>query len=103
MHPLREARGEPQRRTTLLAHASDLRRRLVSQGWNVGASQSQIIPLIVGPADRTMQLAAALRESGLLVPGIRPPSVPPGESLLRVSLSFAHNDAAREKLVNFER
>jgi 8-amino-7-oxononanoate synthase len=39
-----------------------------------------------------MQLASRLRERGLLVPGIRPPSVPDGESRLRISLSAAHTD-----------
>ena len=37
-----------------------------------------------------MRMSLALRERGLLVPGIRPPSVPEGESLLRISLSYAH-------------
>ncbi|HVT26742.1 MAG TPA: 8-amino-7-oxononanoate synthase [Lacipirellulaceae bacterium] len=81
---------EPQRREGLLAAATSLRRQLREQGWNVGNSQSQIIPLIVGDADRTMRLAASLREAGFFVPGIRPPSVPEGESLLRLSLCYHH-------------
>lgn len=83
-------RQEPQRREQLLQRAAELRAALAAQGWNVGPSQSQIIPLIVGDAARTMQLAGELRERGFLVPPIRPPSVPIGASRLRLSLSYGH-------------
>jgi 8-amino-7-oxononanoate synthase len=46
--------------------------------------------LVIGDADRTMSLAASLREAGFFVPGIRPPSVPEGQSLLRISLCYHH-------------
>jgi 8-amino-7-oxononanoate synthase len=46
-----------------------------------------------------MNLAVALRERGLLVPGIRPPSVPEGASLLRISLCYGHGDDEMERLV----
>ena len=83
-------RQEPHRRESLLTAAVNLRQRLREQGWNVGESESQIIPIIVGDADRTMRLAASLREAGFFVPGIRPPSVPEGQSLLRLSLCYHH-------------
>lgn len=81
---------EPFRRQQLLASAAALRSRLREQGWNTGNSESQIIPLIIGEADRTLKLAAALREAGYFVPAIRPPTVPEGESLLRISLCYHH-------------
>jgi 8-amino-7-oxononanoate synthase len=81
---------EPHRRESLLRNAAALRERLRADGWNTGESESQIIPLIVGDAERTMTLAAALRAAGFFVPGIRPPSVPEGESLLRLSLCYHH-------------
>jgi 8-amino-7-oxononanoate synthase len=46
-----------------------------------------------------LRLAAALRERRLFVPGIRPPSVPVGEALLRISLSYAHTPAMIDQLV----
>jgi 8-amino-7-oxononanoate synthase len=53
---------------------------------------SPIIPVIVGDEQRSLDAAAALLEEGLLVPAIRPPTVPPGTSRLRVALSAAHTD-----------
>lgn len=90
---------EPERRGQLLERAAELRQALMSQGWNVGRSESQIIPIVIGDAERTMRLSALLHERGLLVPGIRPPSVPPANSLLRISLSYAHSSAMIARLV----
>lgn len=92
-------RNEPARRRELLQRAAKLRASLNEQGWNVGPSMSQIIPIIVGDAARTMQLAAALRERGFLVPPIRPPSVPEGASRLRLSLSYGHTSEQIASLV----
>ena len=83
-------KNEPHRRQVLLDRATDLRSRLSAQGWNTGASATQIIPLYVGDAERAMQLTAKLREAGYFIPGIRPPTVPEGESLLRISLCYHH-------------
>jgi 8-amino-7-oxononanoate synthase len=91
--------SEPHRRRDLLSRAADLRQRLREQGWNTGRSESQIIPLYLGNPDRTMQLAAALREAGYFIPGIRPPSVPAGESLLRLSLCYHHTPAMIDELL----
>jgi 8-amino-7-oxononanoate synthase len=82
--------SEPRPRQALLARADELRGSLVEQGWNVGRSQSQIVPILVGEPDRAIRLASALRDRGLFVPAIRPPTVPEGEACLRVSLSYAH-------------
>jgi len=85
-------RDEPQRRTALLARAQELRNTLRGAGWNVGASASQIIPLIVGEPARATALSHVLRERGLFVPAIRPPTVPEGEACLRISLTVGHTD-----------
>jgi 8-amino-7-oxononanoate synthase len=52
------------------------------------ASGSQIVPLIVGPDDRTMELAGRLQASGYDVRGIRPPTVPAGTARLRISITL---------------
>ena len=93
-------RDEPHRRTELLSNAAALRQRLSAEcGFSSAASAAgQIIPLIIGPAEATMRLSAALRRRGLFVPGIRPPSVPEGQSLLRISLSYSHTAEMLDRL-----
>jgi 7-keto-8-aminopelargonate synthetase-like enzyme len=51
---------------------------------------SPIVPVVVGEEHAAIAAAAALRARGLLVPAIRPPTVPEGTSRLRVTLSAAH-------------
>jgi 7-keto-8-aminopelargonate synthetase-like enzyme len=51
---------------------------------------SPIIPVVVGDEEAALGASDRLLRSGLLVPAIRPPTVPPGTSRLRVSLSAAH-------------
>lgn len=83
-------RDEPQRRAELLVTAGALRERLRAQGWTVGPSASQIVPVTVGRPDAALRLAARLCEQGFFVPAIRPPTVPEGESCLRISLCAGH-------------
>jgi len=60
---------------------------------------SPIVPIVVGCETDAVALSARLRERGLVVPAIRPPTVPPGTSRLRVTLSAAHTDEEVAKLV----
>jgi 8-amino-7-oxononanoate synthase len=83
-------RDEPHRRVELLKTADRLRTLLAEQRWNTGRASTQIVPIFIGDSATTMQLAEQLRERGLFVPGIRPPTVPLGQSLLRVSLTAGH-------------
>jgi 7-keto-8-aminopelargonate synthetase-like enzyme len=53
---------------------------------------SPIVPVVLGSEERALAAAAELLELGFLVPAIRPPTVPPGTSRLRVALSAAHTD-----------
>jgi 8-amino-7-oxononanoate synthase len=53
-------------------------------------AQSAIVSLVVGSAPRALDASAALRAAGFLVAAIRPPTVPPGTSRLRVTFSAAH-------------
>jgi 8-amino-7-oxononanoate synthase len=90
---------EPERRQGLLERAAGLRNRLREQGWNTGRSVSQIVPVVIGSAEQTMRISRALRERGIWAPGIRPPSVPDGESLLRLGFTAAHTEEMVERLL----
>lgn len=92
-------RDEPERRTRLLGSARELRDRLAAMGLKIGASESQIIPIIVGQAQQAVAASRALWDRGIFVPAIRPPSVRRGMSRLRISLSCAHTPEHVERLV----
>jgi len=60
---------------------------------------SPIVPVVVGSEADALAAAHALLDKGILVPAIRPPTVPPGTSRLRVALSAAHTDEQVDMLV----
>jgi dethiobiotin synthetase len=59
---------------------------------------SPIVPVLVGGEEAALAASASLLDGGLLVPAIRPPTVPPGTSRLRVSLSAAHTAGQVDRL-----
>ena len=56
--------------------------------------------IVVGGAPEAVAVSARLAEAGLFVPAIRPPSVPEGKSLVRVSLSWHHTAADLARLAS---
>lgn len=90
--------AEPGRRERLAANAAYLRGRLRELGHDTGGSESHIVPVVLGAAGRTMAAAAALWERGYWVAGVRPPTVRPGTSRLRVSVTSEHRRADVEGL-----
>ena len=81
---------EPQRRRQLWDNTAFLAEQLTGLGYSLGQTRSQILPLIIGDADRTMALAAALLERGIFAQGIRPPTIPVGTSRIRVTPMATH-------------
>jgi 8-amino-7-oxononanoate synthase len=92
-------REEPQRRTQLLTRADELRQRLVAHGWDVGRSTSQIIPILIGQPDRAVCLSEQLLDRGFYVPAVRPPTVPEGDSCLRLSLTWGHTEETIDSVI----
>jgi 8-amino-7-oxononanoate synthase len=60
---------------------------------------SPIVPIVLGDEELALAAAAKLLDQGLLVPAIRPPTVAPGTSRLRVTLSAAHTDEDVDRLL----
>jgi 8-amino-7-oxononanoate synthase len=96
---LKIVRREPERRRRLLVLADRLRAALRDEGFDTGRSATQIVPIIVGEPDRALALAAALLERGIFCPAIRPPTVPPRTSRIRISLTAEHTDEDIARLV----
>ncbi len=63
-------------------------------------SDTPIQPLLVGDAGKTLQMSAALREQGILVTAIRPPTVPEGTARLRITFSALHTDEHIDRLLD---
>ena len=68
-------------------------------GLRLMDSPTPIQPILVGDSERALRLSALLRERGLQVGAIRPPTVPAGSARLRVTLSSAHSEAQLERLL----
>ena len=85
------------RRERVGANIAALQSGLALQRWRLMPSATAIQPVVVGENREAVAAADALAEAGLLVPAIRPPTVPRGTARLRISLSAAHtaSDVAR--------
>jgi 8-amino-7-oxononanoate synthase len=60
-------------------------------GLNLMDSPTPIQPILIGDADKAMAMSEALRDKGMFVTAIRPPTVPHGSARLRVTLSASHS------------
>jgi 8-amino-7-oxononanoate synthase len=83
-------RDEEWRREHLAALIAQLRQGLAGLPWRLLPSDTPIQVLVVGDEQRALDLMQALRERGIWVPAIRPPTVPRNGSRLRICLSAAH-------------
>ncbi|MFZ5801470.1 MAG: 8-amino-7-oxononanoate synthase [Candidatus Omnitrophota bacterium] len=84
-------------RQRLLENADFLRRELQDIGFDTGASQTPIIPVITKDDKLTMEFSRRLFRAGIFVPGIRPPTVPPGEARLRITVMATHKKNELER------
>ncbi len=75
------------------------REQLRQSGWNAPDGDSPIIPILIGDAQRTLALAQHLRQSGILVGAVRPPTVPAGTSRLRISLQRTFGEPEQTRLL----
>jgi len=94
---LRIIADEAWRRVRLRELIAQLRQGLAGSPWQLLPSATPIQPLLVGGNDEALALSARLAAAGILVPAIRPPTVPQGTARLRISLSADHiaEDVAR--------
>ena len=77
-------------RAHLAALGDRLRGGLAALGLEHGASSTQIVPAMIGAEADAMALSARLEQQGFLASAIRPPTVPPGTSRLRLALRATH-------------
>lgn len=100
LRSLQLLRDEHWRREHLAALIRQFRQGAEQIGLHLMDSFTPIQPILIGDAARAMRLSAMLRERGLMVTAIRPPTVPAGSARLRVTLTAAHSAAQVQLLLN---
>ncbi|WDY57669.1 8-amino-7-oxononanoate synthase [Pseudomonas sp. PSKL.D1] len=93
-------RRETWRREHLAALIRQFREGAAQIGLQLMESPTPIQPIVIGDSAQALRLSSMLRERGLLVTAIRPPTVPAGSARLRVTLSAAHSEAQVQLLLN---
>jgi glycine C-acetyltransferase/8-amino-7-oxononanoate synthase len=93
---------EPQRRMKLWRNREFLHTRLVAMGFKLTDTKSPILPIILKDPELAVQMSHRLKEEGVWIPAIRPPTVPKDSSRLRITVtaehSFEHIEAALSAL-----
>lgn len=92
-------RSESWRREHLRVLIERFRHGAEAIGLTLMDSFTPIQPILIGGSRQAMALSAALRDRGLLVGAIRPPTVPAGSARLRVTLSASHSEAQVDRLL----
>ena len=91
--------AETWRRELLAQLIARLKRDVAGLRWRLLPSDTAIQPLMIGANDEAVRVSEQLAQRGLLVPAIRPPTVPEGTARLRISLSAAHSEQDVAQLV----
>ena len=82
--------AEPERRDRLWENTRRLHDGLRSLGLDIGPSQTPIVPVLIGPLERTFLFWRKLFDAGVFTNPVVPPAVPPSECRLRTSLMATH-------------
>ncbi|MDZ4098973.1 MAG: 8-amino-7-oxononanoate synthase [Methylophilaceae bacterium] len=93
-------KNDASRRAHLQRLIQELKQHLRLKKWQLMPSDTAIQPLLVGSNEGALQLSEYLLTQGILVPAIRPPTVPKDTARLRISLSAAHSTADVARLVS---
>jgi 8-amino-7-oxononanoate synthase len=83
-------RDEPERIERLWENARFMKQGLDALGFDTGASQSPVIPVVIGDLERCFKVWRWLHDQGVFVNPVVPPAVPPGRALVRISLTAGH-------------
>lgn len=86
-----DSREGKELRKKLQSNVALFKERLAKAGFDTMGSETQIVPVFVGPAEATMEFSRELLEQGIFVQGIRPPTVPAGSCRLRCTVMATHD------------
>lgn len=86
-------------RKSLIKNSDYLRTKIKKIGLACGNSTTHIVPIIIGEDDRTEYVAQNLMTLGIKVSCIKPPTVPPGTSRIRIAICTHHSEQDIDQLV----
>jgi 7-keto-8-aminopelargonate synthetase-like enzyme len=86
-------KSEPERRDQLWRNTRRMLKELRRMRYNIGTSETPIIPLIIGEFNKTIEFWHDLYEAGIFANPVVPPAVPPNASLIRTSYMATHTDS----------
>lgn len=90
---LRIMKSEPERLEQLWHNTRRTKEGLLSLGFDLGASETPILPVYVRDQMKTFLFCKQLEQAGVFVNPVVSPGVPPGHELIRVSLMATHTDS----------
>ncbi len=96
---LRILKAEPERRERLWQITHRMHREFKAMGYDIGTTQTPIVPLLIGDDMKTFAFWKALTEAGLFTNPIISPAVPPGQALIRTSYTATHTDAQLDRVL----
>ena len=85
-------RSEPERRARLWRNTHKMMEGFRSIGFDIGPTETPIVPILIGPMEKTFRFWRALFEAGVFTNPVVPPAVPEGGCRLRTSYMATHTD-----------
>ena len=95
--------GMEKERAVLMKNSDKLRTGLRDMGYDTGKSTTHIIPVIIGDEKEALRVSGWLEENNVLATTFRPPTVPRGQSRIRIALTAAHNEGHVDLLLDLFR
>ena len=100
MAALEILQSEPERRTRLWEITRRVHRELRGLGFDLGTSETPIVPILIGDETQCFQFWKMLTENGIFANAAVPPAVAPGQALIRTSYTANHTDEQIDRVLD---
>ena len=91
---------EPERRAQLWHNTNKMMKAFTQMGFDTGAAETPIIPLVMGEMDRAFMMWKTLFDAGVFVNPVIPPATTPGRCLIRTSYMATHTDEMLDRVLD---
>jgi 8-amino-7-oxononanoate synthase len=90
---------EPERRERLWHNTNKMMKAFTQMGFDTGAAETPIIPLVMGEMERAFMMWRTLYDNGVFVNPVIPPATTPGRCLIRTSYMATHTDEMLDRVL----